>query len=225
MQTYYDVLEVSSKATTEVINRAHKVLVKRYHPDLQQDEKSKREAAQKMIEVNAAYEVLSDENKRAKYDETLKREDEILKQKELEKMQRNFNPRYSAGNTNNTNLNVKDNISNSDINNYSNTDSMQDYQNEFYKMACETERKRQQMLRDMEIEHYRRMGYKIVYPVTMREMITRAIIILVFILIFIAMFNIPFFDNQVHEFFKENAFTEGIYRLLKNIFTFKWLGR
>ena len=95
---------------------------------------------------------------------------------------------------------------------------------EFAHNSFETERKRQQMLRDMEIQHYRRMGYKIVYPVTMREMITRAIIILVFLLIFIAIFNIPFFDNQVHEFFKENIFTEGIYRLLKNIFTFKWLG-
>lgn len=223
MKTYYDVLEVSSKAGTEVINRAHKVLVKKYHPDLQLDEQSKKEAAQKMIEINAAYEVLSDENKRAKYDAELKREEEIAKQKELEKMQRNSQVRYSTKSDNNTHLNVQDN-SNDNVVGYNNAEDMQNYQNEFYKMAYETERKRQQMLRDMEIEHYRRMGYKIVYPVTMREMITRAIIILVFLLIFIAMFNIPFFDNQVHEFFKENTFTEGIYRLLKNIFTFKWLG-
>lgn len=223
MKTYYDVLEVSSKAGTEVINRAHKVLVKKYHPDLQLDEQSKKEAAQKMIEINAAYEVLSDENKRAKYDAELKREEEIAKQKELEKMQRNSQVRYSTKSDNNTHLNVQDN-SNDNVVGYNNAEDMQNYQNEFYKMAYETERKRQQMLRDMEIEHYRRMGYKIVYPVTMREMITRVIIILVFLLIFIAMFNIPFFDNQVHEFFKENTFTEGIYRLLKNIFTFKWLG-
>lgn len=223
MKTYYDVLEVSSKAGIEVINRAHKVLVKKYHPDLQLDEQSKKEAAQKMIEINAAYEVLSDENKRAKYDAELKREEEIAKQKELEKMQRNSQVRYSTKSDNNTHLNVQDN-SNDNVVGYNNAEDMQNYQNEFYKMAYETERKRQQMLRDMEIEHYRRMGYKIVYPVTMREMITRAIIILVFLLIFIAMFNIPFFDNQVHEFFKENTFTEGIYRLLKNIFTFKWLG-
>ncbi|MGP1608491.1 MAG: J domain-containing protein [Clostridium sp.] len=223
MKTYYDVLEVSSKAGTEVINRAHKVLVKKYHPDLQLDEQSKKEAAQKMIEINAAYEVLSDENKRAKYDAELKREEEIAKQKELEKMQRNSQVRYSTKSDNNTHLNVQDNSSDNVVG-YNNAEDMQNYQNEFYKMAYETERKRQQMLRDMEIEHYRRMGYKIVYPVTMREMITRAIIILVFLVIFIAMFNIPFFDNQVHEFFKENTFTEGIYRLLKNIFTFKWLG-
>lgn len=223
MKTYYDVLEVSSKAGTEVINRAHKVLVKKYHPDLQLDEQSKKEAVQKMIEINAAYEVLSDENKRAKYDAELKREEEIAKQKELEKMQRNSQVRYSTKSDNNTHLNVQDN-SNDNVVGYNNAEDMQNYQNEFYKMAYETERKRQQMLRDMEIEHYRRMGYKIVYPVTMREMITRVIIILVFLLIFIAMFNIPFFDNQLHEFFKENTFTEGIYRLLKNIFTFKWLG-
>lgn len=223
MKTYYDVLEVSSKAGTEVINRAHKVLVKKYHPDLQLDEQSKKEAAQKMIEINAAYEVLSDENKKAKYDAELKREEEIAKQKELEKMQRNSQVRYSTKSDNNTHLNVQNNSSDNVVV-YNNAEDMQNYQNEFYKMAYETERKRQQMLRDMEIEHYRRMGYKIVYPVTMREMITRAIIILVFLLIFIAMFNIPFFDNQVHEFFKENTFTEGIYRLLKNIFTFKWLG-
>ena len=36
-KTYYDWLEVSPKASPEVIEKAYKALVKKYHPDLQQE--------------------------------------------------------------------------------------------------------------------------------------------------------------------------------------------
>ena len=41
MKTYYDILEISRYASKEVLERAHKVLIKRYHPDLE-DRKSTR---------------------------------------------------------------------------------------------------------------------------------------------------------------------------------------
>ena len=37
MINYYEVLEVSEKASKEVIEKAHKALAKKYHPDLNQD--------------------------------------------------------------------------------------------------------------------------------------------------------------------------------------------
>ena len=66
MITYYEILEVSRTASKEVITKAYKVLVRKYHPDLEQDETKKEEMKQKMVKINEAYEILSDEEKRKK---------------------------------------------------------------------------------------------------------------------------------------------------------------
>ena len=68
MKNYYEILEVDQKASKEVIEKAYKVLAKKYHPDLQ-EEKNKKRAEEKIKNLNEAYEILSDENKKAKYDE------------------------------------------------------------------------------------------------------------------------------------------------------------
>lgn len=66
---YYELLEISPNASDEVIRMAYKALVKKYHPDSYKGDLDK---AQKiMAEINQAYEVLSDREKRAVYDETL----------------------------------------------------------------------------------------------------------------------------------------------------------
>lgn len=72
MQNYYEMLEVSENASPEVIEKAYKVLVKKYHPDLQPDASKKQEAEMKMKQVNEAYEILSDTTKKQEYDYKLK---------------------------------------------------------------------------------------------------------------------------------------------------------
>ena len=67
----YDVLEVSSNASKEVITGAYKILARRYHPDRNQGIDNKR-FEEKMKELNNAYEILSDEFKRAEYDLSIK---------------------------------------------------------------------------------------------------------------------------------------------------------
>ncbi|AXH98964.1 molecular chaperone DnaJ [Sporosarcina sp. PTS2304] len=62
---YYDVLGVSKSATKEEIRKAYRKLSKQYHPDLNKAE----DAEVKFKEVTEAFEVLSDENKRAEYDQ------------------------------------------------------------------------------------------------------------------------------------------------------------
>ncbi len=64
---YYEVLGVERSATDEEIKNAFRKLAKKYHPDLQSGDKAGAEA--KFKEVNEAYEVLSDKDKRAKYDQ------------------------------------------------------------------------------------------------------------------------------------------------------------
>ena len=64
---YYEVLQVHSKAEQEVIDAAYRKLAQKYHPDVSKDP----DAAQRMKEINAAYEVLGNPNRRMEYDKRL----------------------------------------------------------------------------------------------------------------------------------------------------------
>jgi len=63
---YYEVLGVDKSASEDEIKRAYKKMARKYHPDLNPDNK---EAEEKFKEVNEAYEVLSDSDKKARYDQ------------------------------------------------------------------------------------------------------------------------------------------------------------
>ena len=65
MKDLYQVLGVTKTASDSEIKSAFRKLARKYHPDLNKDNK---EAAEKFKEVNAAYEVLGDKDKRKKYD-------------------------------------------------------------------------------------------------------------------------------------------------------------
>jgi len=64
-QDYYEVLGVSKSATADEIKHAFRKMAMQYHPDRNPGDKT---AEQKFKEVNEAYEVLKDEQKRAAYD-------------------------------------------------------------------------------------------------------------------------------------------------------------
>ncbi len=64
-KSYYDVLGVDKSATEKDIRQAFRRLARKYHPDLNPDDK---QAEAKFKEINEANEVLSDEESRKKYD-------------------------------------------------------------------------------------------------------------------------------------------------------------
>ncbi|WP_421908991.1 molecular chaperone DnaJ [Methanolacinia petrolearia] len=63
-KNYYDVLNVSKDANEQEIKKAYRTLTKKYHPDVCKEEG----AEEKFKEINEAYSVLSDSQKRAQYD-------------------------------------------------------------------------------------------------------------------------------------------------------------
>src|SRR5699024_2385537 len=61
---YYDILGLDKNASKDDIKKAYRKLARKYHPDVSKEPN----AAEKFKEVKEAYEVLSDEQKRAQYD-------------------------------------------------------------------------------------------------------------------------------------------------------------
>lgn len=64
---YYEVLGVTKESTPEDIKKAYRTLAKKYHPDVSTEPKDVAEA--KFKEISEAYEVLSDPEKKARYDQ------------------------------------------------------------------------------------------------------------------------------------------------------------
>jgi curved DNA-binding protein len=63
-KSLYETLGVSENASTEEIKKSYRKLARKYHPDINKDES----AVDKFKEINAAYEVLSDTQKKSQYD-------------------------------------------------------------------------------------------------------------------------------------------------------------
>ena len=66
MKNYYEILEVNPKASKEVIEKAYRVLVKKYHPDLYEGQE-RIYAEQKIRDINEAYKILTDDFLREQY--------------------------------------------------------------------------------------------------------------------------------------------------------------
>lgn len=198
MITYYEILEVSRMASKEVITKAYKVLVRKYHPDLEQDEKKKDEAKEKMVRINEAYETLSDDEKRKKYDDTIA----ILEEKErIEKEKKKQQGKTQNVNTNVDNVNSNNNISINNIDNANNLNDDTKLQEEMQRAEEEIQMHKQNIVNKMYEDYYntlRRMGYKVVTVRPLKERIKAYVIAGIVILLLILIYNIPFIRGFIY---------------------------
>lgn len=125
-KNYYDILEVNKNASQEIIEKAYKTLVKKYHPDLQ-DNNLKNEYEEKIKLINEAFEVLSNSEKRKNYDLNLKQTEfsaedynnlinENLKLKNEINYLKNNLINYKNNINNNLNNKINENLNYNDIN-------------------------------------------------------------------------------------------------------------
>ena len=95
MKNYYEILEVNSKASKEVIKKAHQVLIKKYHPDLYVGVE-KENAEEKIRDINEAYKILSDDFLREQYDKELQKEEDMYNQKIYQQKEKSTNNEADA---------------------------------------------------------------------------------------------------------------------------------
>lgn len=99
MKKYYEILEVNKNASNEVIDRAYKVLVRKYHPDLNRGEKDVS-IEKKIRELNEAHDVLMSEVLRDQYDRELEEyEFENMMRKSAKYMEKENSNEYDYNNT------------------------------------------------------------------------------------------------------------------------------
>ena len=162
MKDYYEILEVNKSASPEVIDRVYKVLAKRYHPDLQKGPNAE-EAEEKFKEVSEAYEILSDEEKRKKYDEELQSLEDSQKASVID-VSEYVKLRNYCGQLENE-LSTLQNTSNHVVPTSPDDtdDNFQEAQNKAYQDAMN------KAYHDTYINSLKSMGYKIKYKKTLKE--------------------------------------------------------
>ena len=195
MKNYYEILEVSENASPEVIEKAYKTLVKKYHPDLQPSEK-KQEAENKIKMINEAYDTLSNSQKKETYDRQLKMQKIKEEQKRTIK-----NPLHTKQETD-TNFAKQQEEYNRAINEaYNNA-----YQNA-YQQAY--------------INNLKNMGYQIKYERTWKEKIRTffaAILAIVFLLVIcFILWHIPFIRNYLIDLYQHNDIVRIFVDIINNI--------
>lgn len=201
MKTLYEILEVSQTASKEVIEKAYKTLVKKYHPDLQSEE-DKKQAEKTMKQLNEAYEILSDDEKRKEYDQTL---EEARKQEEQYKQSQE---QVSQEELRKENHKTKEEIRKS-----------KQMEREIQKnMQAEYEARYQNAYEN----YLRSLGYKIKYKWTWKNYRDFFITIAIIIGICAILWFFPLTHNWLVEFYESNQIIKTIVDIIWSILIGIW---
>ena len=151
-----------------------------------------------MVRINEAYETLSDDEKRKKYDDTIA----ILEEKErIEKEKKKQQGKTQNVNRNIDNVNSNNNISINNIDNANNLNNDTKLQEEMQRAEEEIQMHKQNIVNQMYEDYYntlRRMGYKVVTVRPLKERIKAYVIAGIVILLLILIYNIPFIRGFIY---------------------------
>lgn len=197
-KTFYDWLEVSPKASPEVIEKAYKALVIKYHPDLQKQNKQSSEDVIKRL--NEAYSVLSDSVKRKEYDEKLK----------LEK-QRQIQMRISTANKS-----IKESQQSSFLSSEEEIKRQQSIlEEDYYRQVEEAKR---QAYHDAYIEDMKNRGYKVRKPKSIKDYIIIFLAIFITFFIIWLIWQIPFVRNWINNLADSNLIVKLFVDIIKSFY-------
>lgn len=211
MKNYYEILEVDKNASQEVIEKAYKALVKKYHPDLQQGVK-KEEYAEKMKIINEAYDVLSNDFKREQYNQTLQNEQTqnqgILSEEQERIMRENYALKQELNRMAYQNQKQQEiqrqEVDDNTILNISRV------------LDQEIRAARNKAYQDAYIQDLKNRGYKIRYTHDFKYYLKAILAFAIMAFVFFIIYQIPFVKNFFHNLYKENIVFQAIVDIFKN---------
>lgn len=206
MKNYYEILEVDKNASQEVIEKAYKALAKKYHPDLQQGIQ-KQEYAEKMKNINEAYDVLSNDFKREQYNQKLKKiqdENQTISKEEQERI-------------------IRENyILRQQLNKIDQKKQQQD-EGSILNMSRILEQQirtaQRQAYQDAYIQDMKKRGYKIKYKHDFKYYLKLISLIAIIIFILFIIYHIPIVKNFFNNLYEENILFKAIVDVFKNTFS------
>lgn len=204
MSNLYEILEVSEKASKEVIDKAYHVLAKKYHPDLQ-PELDKKSAESKMKQINEAYEILSNEEKRKKYDL------ELIQEREQQRRREQVEER-TRENARNVQNREEQNIEKAREIQYQRNKQTQEQRNR-EKLQNEMNRAYAQAYHD----YLRSLGYKIKQPWTWKRFVELLKVLGILAIIIAIIWFFPPTHKLLIEFYEGNIIVKTIVDIMGNI--------
>jgi len=231
MKTWYEILEVSENASKEIIEKAYRVLAKKYHPDLQTEE-NKQLAENKMKEINEAYSILGDEAKRKDYDSKLQAEREAAKAQEANRVRYEQNNAQANYQAEKQQAYYNTQRQNEAYNQSQRPMTEEEYQ-ELEKRRQEEIKKRQKMERQMQAEYEQRyqeayegylrsLGYRIKHRWTWKRVKELAVAILIIIAICTVLWIFPPTHKWLVDFYHSNFIIKGIVDVIRGIIIGIW---
>ena len=221
-ENYYDILEINKNASPEIIEKAYKTLVKKYHPDLQEND-LKIKYEEKIKKINEAYEVLSDSEKRKNYD---------LNLKNIEISADDYNNLYNENINLKNEINyLKNNLKQNDSNNYQNNIiNKNDLNNNKKNYNIQNNNMNEDIINqklnaavnkayyDAYIHDLKNRGYKIKYKKTFKDFLALILTILIIFSVGFILWHIPFTKNFLMNLYNENQILKIFVDLINNIF-------
>ena len=227
-KNYYEILEVDKNASSEIIDKAYKTLAKKYHPDLQ-DDIHKKEAEKNFKMINEAYEVLSNQEQRALYDQKIENTvisqdeyNEILKQNQSLKNQvKNLQQQIYDNLTYSQNIHDAYNTNRNHNNNHmvredQHVQSAQHKKN--LQLKQQIHQARQQAYQDAYTQDMENRGYTIQYKKSFSDYLKSLISLAIVILILFLIFQLPFVKNYFIELYHTNSLVRVISNIFINLF-------
>ncbi|MCI8759936.1 MAG: J domain-containing protein [Clostridia bacterium] len=205
-KNYYDILQVNKNASAEIIEKAYKTLAKMYHPDLQ-EESNKKQAEEILKQINEAYEILSDSEKKKNYDAFLaKDEDEHLSNK----MKNENDKSHVSSTTYNSTISIRDLHA---LQEQERLYKQKLQQDQFHQKQLQYKRDlayqeqlqqaRKQAYYDAYIQDLKNRGYKIRYKKSIKDYIKGLIGTIIVLFILFLLWKIPFIQNFILSFLEK----------------------
>lgn len=205
-KNYYDILQINKNASPEIIEKAYKVLAKKYHPDLQTEE-NKKQAEEILKEINEAYEILSNPEKKKNYDDSLLEEERPVFEG------------TKTPDTSDSNLTLEKEL------------FLKQQQDLLYQQKMQQEKLRQEQVYQEQLQHARQKayhdayiqdlksrGYKIRYKKTFKDYLKGFVTLILSIFILFLICQIPFVKNFLINFYESNEMIQVIVNAFFSIF-------